>query len=93
MDLIPALIEWAKDQTAPPFCALLGEYGTGKTVSCQMLADQINAERKTPKPLLPLALYFDLRRVDAQRLSEFAVEPIIEQLLSAITRTSSRRES
>ena len=82
VDLIPALIEWAKDQTAPPFCALLGEYGTGKTVSCQMLADQINAERKTLKiGELPLALYFDLRRVDAQRLSEFAVEPIIEQLL------------
>ncbi len=82
VDLIPALIEWAKDHNAPPFCALLGEYGTGKTVSCQMLADQINAERKTPESgALPLALYFDLRRVDAQRLSEFAVDPIIEQLI------------
>ncbi len=84
VDLIPALIEWAKDRGAPPFCALLGEYGTGKTVSCQMLADQINAERKTLKiGELPLALYFDLRRVDSTRLSEFAVEPIIEQLLKS----------
>ena len=84
----------AKDRSAPPFCALLGEYGTGKTVSCQMLADQINAERKTLKPgKLPLALYFDLRRVDAQQLSDFAVEPIIEQLLrSADYAQSSRRE-
>ena len=84
VDLIPALIEWAKDRSVPPFCALLGEYGTGKTVSCQMLADQINTERKTLKPgELPLALYFDLRRVDAQQLSDFAVEPIIEQLLKS----------
>ncbi|RUQ29413.1 MAG: NACHT domain-containing protein, partial [Candidatus Competibacteraceae bacterium] len=84
VDLIPALIDWAKDHNAPPFCALLGEYGTGKTVSCQMLADQINAERKIPEAgALPLALYFDLRRVAAQQLSEFAVEPIIEQLLKS----------
>ncbi len=84
VDLIPTLIEWAKDQTAPPFCALLGEYGTGKTVSCQMLADQVNTERKKPESgALPLALYFDLRRVDSKRLGEFAVEPIIEQLLKS----------
>ncbi|HRD48558.1 MAG TPA: pentapeptide repeat-containing protein, partial [Candidatus Contendobacter sp.] len=84
VELIPALIEWAKDQAAPPFCALLGEYGVGKTVSCQMLAARINAERKQPgADTLPLALYFDLRRVDAQRLSDFAVEPIIEQLLTS----------
>ena len=84
VDLIPTLIEWVKDQTAPPFCALLGEYGTGKTVSCQMLADQVNTERKKSESgALPLALYFDLRRVDAKRLGEFAVEPIIEQLLKS----------
>jgi len=82
VDLIPALMEWAKDHSTPPFCALLGEYGTGKTVSCQMLADQINAERKMLKAgELPLALYFDLRRVDAEQLSNFAIDPIIEQLL------------
>ena len=84
VDLIPALIEWAKDHNAPPFCALLSEYGTGKTVSCQMLADQINEKRKIPEAgALPLALYFDLRRVDSKRLSDFAVEPIIEQLLKS----------
>ncbi|MCC7219501.1 MAG: pentapeptide repeat-containing protein, partial [Candidatus Contendobacter sp.] len=84
VDLIPALIAWAKEKTAPPFCALFGEYGIGKTVSCQMLADQVNTERKKPESgALPLALYFDLRRVDSKRLSDFAVEPIIEQLLKS----------
>ncbi len=87
VDLIPALLEWAKDPAAPPFCALLGEYGTGKTVSCQMLADQINTARKQQQTgALPLALYFDLRHVDAQRLPDFAVEPIIEQLLKSADR-------
>ncbi|MCP5159272.1 MAG: pentapeptide repeat-containing protein [Gammaproteobacteria bacterium] len=85
VDLIPALVEWSKDPNAPPFCALLGEYGTGKTVSCQMLAEQVNTERKQQTAgAIPLVLYFDLRQVDARRLTDFAVEPILEQLLNSI---------
>ena len=84
VDLIPALREWLQDPVAPPFCALLGEYGTGKTVSCQMLADEVNTARRQPETnTLPLALYFDLRRVDPQQLKSFAIEAVIEQLLGS----------
>ena len=84
VDLIAALLDWLRDGAAPPFCALLGEYGTGKTVSCQMLAHQVNTLRQQPEQrALPLALYFDLRRIDPQQLTSFAIEPVIEQLLNS----------
>ena len=55
---------WACKEDERPFFALLGETGMGKTTTTQRLVAQLNGERSEGKSV-PLALYFDLRKVDA----------------------------
>jgi len=63
------LLDWVDDPAAPPLFALLGEYGMGKTVTCQTLKRRLDQRRETDGSR-PLALYFDLRLVTglAQRV-------------------------
>ena len=56
------LLQWLAEPDAPTLFALLGEYGMGKTVTCQALKQRLDAEREQD-PSRPEALYFDLRRV------------------------------
>src|SRR5260370_16146601 len=53
-DAIEFLMEWIEDAKAPPYCALLGEYGMGKTTTCKALARELlerrGAEQKHPPP-------------------------------------------
>ena len=66
MEAFKKLEEWAKGQNSRPLCALLGEYGTGKTVTCQRLTlAMLEAYRHDPSVLPPL--YFDLRNVSGLR--------------------------
>ncbi|WP_413206196.1 pentapeptide repeat-containing protein [Rhodospirillum sp. A1_3_36] len=60
--VLDALRAWTVEKTAPPLFALLGEYGMGKTVTCQKLAQEMDAARKAD-PTRPLPLYFDLRHI------------------------------
>nr|WP_169730382.1 pentapeptide repeat-containing protein [Amycolatopsis alba] len=59
-DVVAYLMEWARDPDSAPLAALLGEYGTGKTITCQELTERLQAQ---PAPLRPEPLYFDLRRL------------------------------
>ena len=61
------LHEWIAAPDAPPLFALLGEYGMGKTVTCQQLALELDAARQR-NPTEPIPLYFDLRHIT--RLNE-----------------------
>ena len=54
---------WACKADERPFFALLGETGMGKTTTTRRLVEQLNCERTEGKSV-PLALYFDLRKVD-----------------------------
>ena len=66
VDALNTLVVWAKDPNSRPLFALLGEYGTGKTTTCQRLTDaQLEAHSKDPALLQPL--YFDLRHVTGLR--------------------------
>ncbi len=56
------LSRWIDDPAAPPLFALLGEYGMGKTVTCQRLVQGLE-ERRRDDPTRPLPLYFDLRHL------------------------------
>ncbi len=56
------LLDWVDDPFAPPLFALLGEYGMGKTVTCQTMKRRLDARRESDRNR-PLALYFDLRLV------------------------------
>ncbi len=55
------LIQWLDDPEAPALFALLGEYGMGKTITCQALKERL--DRRDPDADGPFALYFDLRLI------------------------------
>ncbi|MBQ0958129.1 NACHT domain-containing protein [Ideonella sp. 4Y11] len=56
------LLAWLRDGSAPPLYAVLGEYGMGKTISCQRFARTVeNLREADGQAGLPLPLYFDLR--------------------------------
>ncbi|MET9232618.1 pentapeptide repeat-containing protein [Lentzea sp. NPDC003310] len=60
-DVVAFLVEWAQDPDSAPLAALLGEYGTGKTITCQELTERLQEaqwDQSRPEPL-----YFDLRRL------------------------------
>ncbi|WP_350152233.1 pentapeptide repeat-containing protein [Nitrosomonas sp.] len=61
------LFGWANDPDSPPFCALLGEVGIGKTTNCKMLALTLTEHREADRKL-PQVIYIDLR--DARLTTE-----------------------
>jgi WD40 repeat protein len=66
------LLAWVRDPKGPRLFALLGEYGMGKTVTCQRLVRALeDADDLTP-------LYFDLRRLVDLRSRP---TPTLEQVL------------
>ena len=60
VDVVSFLLDWARNPDGTPLAALLGEYGAGKTITCQELTERLRRERigDQPEPL-----YFDLRGV------------------------------
>ena len=67
--VVDAMLDWAASPTEPRLFALLGEYGMGKTVSCQRFIREL-AERRKANPALPMPLYFDLKNVADARLAD-----------------------
>ncbi len=59
------LLGWLETPDAPPVFALLGEYGMGKTISCQRLYKALKAARQAPDaaPWMRRPVYFDLREL------------------------------
>ena len=67
--VVEAMLDWATNPTEPQLFALLGEYGMGKTVSCQRFTREL-AERRKANPTLPMPLYFNLKNVADARLAD-----------------------
>jgi WD40 repeat protein len=61
-DALEFLREWACDQTGEPYCALLGEYGMGKTTTSMAFAQEMLKARESSSPV-PLPIYMDLRNL------------------------------
>jgi len=80
IDAIQYLYDWLIDADAPPFCALLGEYGMGKTTSCKALSQRLITERKHNKKL-PLPIYLDLREYSWDERLNFTLESILQHVL------------
>ncbi|MCC2956434.1 NACHT domain-containing protein [Massilia sp. IC2-477] len=57
------IISWVQDPQGRPLYALLGDYGMGKTITCQRIAQALH-ERRERGEQLPAPLYFDLRKVE-----------------------------
>lgn len=60
-----SLINWLQTPDAPPVFALLGEYGMGKTITCQRLYHDLRLRRTSTNPpaWAREPLYFDLRNL------------------------------
>ena len=67
--VVDAMLDWVSNPTEPRLFALLGEYGMGKTVSCQRFIREL-AERRKASPTLPMPLYFNLKNVADARLAD-----------------------
>ncbi len=59
------LEEWVTRDCSQPYCALLGEYGLGKTTTCMLFTKRL-LEKGKSHPSLPLPIYLDLRHVDVK---------------------------
>ncbi|HZT34658.1 MAG TPA: TIR domain-containing protein, partial [Nitrososphaera sp.] len=79
-DAVKFLEEWATDTNAPPYCALLGEYGMGKTTTCKALARELLEQQDAGKKV-PLPIYLDLRNVGAEAKRGLDLEQILEVVL------------
>jgi WD40 repeat protein/nucleoside phosphorylase len=80
VDALAYLLEWTTSPTAPPLFALLGEYGMGKTITCQRLAMELEKKR-AENPAYPVPLYFDLRNVTGLDKGVPGQKTIIEECI------------
>ncbi|EPH05514.1 hypothetical protein HMPREF1531_00943, partial [Propionibacterium sp. oral taxon 192 str. F0372] len=67
--VLEAMLRWATNPTEPRLFALLGEYGMGKTVTCQRLARKLGAERAND-PTVPMPLYFNLKTITNAEIAD-----------------------
>jgi WD40 repeat protein len=74
------LMDWLKGKDSPAFCALLGEYGMGKTTTCKALTRELLERRKTDKTL-PLPIYVDLREYTWDKRVDFTLVDILDHIL------------
>lgn len=78
VDAVEYLVDWARRRRTP-LAAVLGEYGTGKTITCQALMRELQHRREQGETDLPEPLYFDLRNVSGLRHRERV--PTLHQIL------------
>ena len=89
-DAIQFFLDWLKDENAQPYCALLGEYGMGKTTTCKALSKEL-LDRREQGEQVPLPIYFDLRDVGETAKTGPALEEILELAGRADPKTPSCR--
>ena len=83
IDIVERLIEWAgsDDPTRPRITALLGDFGMGKTVTCQLVCRRM-VERLNQGEDLPTPVYFDLRDIPKpDRPEQVTLTSLIDDLL------------
>ncbi|MQY28120.1 WD40 domain-containing protein [Nocardia aurantia] len=81
VDAVQYLVDWSRSDRTP-LAAVLGEYGVGKTLTCQALVRELHQRRDQGDTAVPDALYFDLRNLT--RLRERAV-PTVHEILDECT--------
>ena len=79
-DALAFLNEWAREPAGAPYCALLGEYGIGKTTTSMAFAQTLLQDREK-SPTLPLPIYLDLRNLGEAAKAEPDLLHIIDTVL------------
>jgi WD40 repeat protein len=84
-DALKFLTDWAIDPKGQPYCALLGEYGMGKTTTSMAFAQALLEAREKPRaanaPPVPLPIYLDLRHLGEGAKAEPGLLQIVETVL------------
>jgi WD40 repeat protein len=84
VDIVERLIDWAssKDPLRPRVTALLGDFGMGKTVTCQLVCRRMLERVGSGEQNLPTPVYFDLRDIPKpDRTEEITLEKLFDDLL------------
>ena len=74
------LMDWASKEDSPPFCAVLGEYGMGKTTTLKAFT-RLLLEQRPEDPSLPLPIYIDLREYTWDKSVDFDLSSILAHIL------------
>jgi hypothetical protein len=84
--IVDALVAWATDSKQTPYGVLLGEYGTGKTWSSELLAKVLIENGKNDSTnSTPTPIYLDLRKANNDRDSLLGANlPTLEVLLEKL---------
>lgn len=80
-DALDVLFEWASSPTAPPFFALRGDTGMGKTTVCKALGRRLNEERQK-NPAIPEAIYLDLGLLGNDARAPFLLEEMLRVIVT-----------
>ena len=83
IDALAFLRDWATTTQSPPYCALLGEYGMGKTTTCKAFARTLLEQHKENSQV-PLPIYLDLRHLGEQAKNQ----PELSTILSTVIKKS-----
>jgi hypothetical protein len=84
-DILKHLTGWAERRDGPRMTALLGDFGMGKTVTCQMLTQQLLERRKAAPNGTPLPIYLDLREIrDAKSAGSAELETLMADMLRRV---------
>jgi hypothetical protein len=79
-DALDFLKDWALDAEGQPCCALLGEYGMGKTTTCMAFARDLLIAR-AKDVATPLPIFMDLRNLGDGAKAEPDLARIVETVL------------
>ena len=79
---IDFLGDWADDDNAAPYFALLGEYGIGKTTTLKHFA-RVMLERRKDDSEARRVIYLDLRRVPGSLIKQRGDQLTLEDILSS----------
>ena len=81
IEIVPHLAQWATDPEGPRLVALLADFGMGKTVTCQLLTQELLTKHLTDARF-PLPIYLDLRDIDRPEEADATpLETLIDQML------------
>ena len=84
-DILKHLTDWAERRDGPRMTALLGDFGMGKTVTCQMLTQRLLERRKAVPNGTPLPIYLDLREIrDAKSAGAADLETLMADMLRRV---------
>jgi WD40 repeat protein len=82
LDILRHLETWASSPGGPRMTVLLGDFGMGKTVTCQMLTQRLLANRREKPGSAPLPIYLDMREIrEAKAAGDAELKTLLADML------------